>query len=196
MHKLLYVLIVLIAGYAGYYLHDQLDRPDIEGLALRVEDQVNRISQFATAEGLYSRVYRYKDEGTTSWLPFTDKEILVRADARVLVGFKVDSVDISIDYDHQELLVRGWPPPQELAFEYDTEYFDVREGLFTEIDAKILNKVKAAMRERIAREVDYPALYAESYDQADELLELIRIELSRTGWSLRVEDWPSHNVLD
>ena len=190
MRAALVVAVIILAGALGWLLHDKFRGPDIDATALRVADQINRISKYATAEGLYSRMYRYRDEGATSWLPFRDKQIMVRADARVLVGFSFDSVQVEVDRQHQALIVRGWPQPQELAFEFDTEYFDIQEGLFTSIDSRELNAVRMAMRERLQKEVDYPKLYAESYAQADELLAILRDELAVHGWSLSIEGWP------
>ena len=192
MRYALLLVVALLAGAVGYLLHDAVSGPryDIDAAALRVADQINRVSQYATAEGLYTRMYRYRDEGATSWLSLTDKQVMVRADARVLVGFAFDSVRVDVDRTARQLVVRGWPPPSELAFEFDTEYFDVREGLFSEIDADDLNAVRAIVRKKLRAEVDFEALYAESYAQAHGLLGVLSAELEASGWGLRVEGWP------
>ncbi len=191
MRYLALVLLVVLAGVVGWMMATKAHAPDIEGMAHRVEDQINKIAQFATAEGLYSRMYRYNDEGSTKLFQFTDKKFLVRADARVVYGFDFDSVQVDTDYGTQRLILRGWPEPSQLSFEYDTEFFDITEGLFASIDKDDLNRVNQRVRERIAGEVDAASLQAQSYEQADALLGIIRSQLEEVGWELEVEGWPA-----
>lgn len=186
-----FVLALVAAGVIGWWLSDRLNQPDIDQAAMRVEDQINRIAKLATAEGLYSRMFRYNDKGATDWFPFTDKRVMAQVDARVIYGFSFDSVRVEVDKSANVLRVIGWPEPSELAFEYNSEYFDITEGLFASIDQQDLNTINKAFRERLTKEIDRPKLIQESYEQADDLLEIVRLELEAYDWELIVEGWPA-----
>ena len=197
MRITLAVLLALAVGVIGFFVGQGVrSGPDVDAVAAGLEDRIRRVARLATAEGAYARNFRYADEGATSWFPGTDKRVIVSARARVLVGFDLDSVRVTVDRAARELVVEGWPPPEELAFELDTDYLDVSSGVFTEVGSAELNEVKRVVRERMRGVVDYERLRAESYAAAEELLtlidgELTDGELTDGGWSLRVVGWPN-----
>lgn len=192
MRITLAVLLALAVGVIGFFVGQGVrSGPDVDAVAAGLEDRIRRVARLATAEGAYARNFRYADEGATSWFPGTDKRVIVSARARVLVGFDLDSVRVTVDRAARELVVEGWPPPEELAFELDTDYLDVSSGVFTEVGSAELNEVKRVVRERMRGVVDYERLRAESYAAAEELLTLIDGELTDGGWSLRVVGWPN-----
>jgi len=190
MRYVLAVLAVILAVALGWWIRDSADRLDPDAAAMRIQDQISRISRFATAEGLYSRMIRYSDEGQTTWFQFTDKRFLVRADARVVYGFALDSIQVDVERDSKSLVVRGWPSPTQLSFELDTEYFDIEKSVFATVEREDLNRADRLVRERMENVVDREALQRESYAQADVLLSILRDELAVAGWTLRIQDWP------
>ncbi len=194
MRYVVLLLAIALAGALGYIVREFREAPDIESRATEVQDQVRRIAKFATAEGNYSRMVRYNDPGYTTWFSGTDKTVLVQAKVRVLMGFDLEGVQVDVDRATKQLVVRGWPPPEQLAFELDTDYFDVREGMFVDLDAKDLNKIRGKVRALMEKQVDREALRRESYTQAEELLDIVRSSLTDSGWSLRVEGWPEDSV--
>lgn len=191
MKYLVLLVAVILAGALGWVLRARLGGPSIEDRAVLIEDQVRRVAKFATAEGQYVRMFRYVDEGSTSWLPFTDKRVVLQAQARVVMGFDLEDVTVTVDRDARELVVAGWPPPEEIAFEFDSEVFDISEGLFVDIGKDVLNGVERGARKRMRERIDYDTLRAESYAQADELLEIVRAEVEAGGYALRIEGWPT-----
>ena len=191
MKYLVLAVAVLLAGALGWVLSARLGGPSLEDRAVRVEDQIRRVAKLATAEGQYVRMYRYVDEGSTSWLPFTDQRVVVQARARVVMGFDLEGVSVTVDREAGELVVEGWPEPEEIAFEFDSELFDVSEGLFVDIGKDVLNAVERGARKRMRERIDYARLRSESYAQADELLAIVRVELADAGYGLRVAGWPT-----
>lgn len=190
MKYLILLVAVVLAGALGWVLSARLSGPSIEERAVRIEDQVRRVAKLATAEGQYVRMYRYVDEGSTSLFRFTDKRVVIQAQARVVMGFDLEGVTVTVDREARELVVEGWPPPEEIAFEFDTELFDVSEGLLVDVDKDDLNSVRRGARKRMRERIDYERLRRESYAQAAELLEIVRAELTGSGYVLRVEGWP------
>ena len=190
MKYLVLLVAILLAGALGWVLSARLGGPSIEERAVRIEDQVRRVAKLATAEGQYVRMYRYVDEGSTSMFRFTDKRVVIQAQARVVMGFDLEGVSVTVDREARELVIEGWPPPEEIAFEFDTELFDVSEGLLVEVSKDDLNSVRRGARKRMRERIDYDRLRRESYAQAGELLEIVRAELTGSSYALRVEGWP------
>ena len=191
MKYVVLLVAILLAGALGWELGSRLSGPSIEDRAVRIEDQVRRVAKLATAEGQYVRMYRYVDEGSTSLFRFTDKRIVMQAQARVVMGFDLEGVRVTVDEEARELVVENWPPPEEIAFEFDSELFDVSEGMLVNVGKDEINAVERGARKRMRERIDYDRLRRESYAQADELLDIVRVELEGSGYTLRVEDWPA-----
>ena len=191
MKYVVLLVAILLAGVLGWELSSRLSGPSIEDRAVRIEDQVRRVAKLATAEGQYVRMYRYVDEGSTSLFRFTDKRIVMQAQARVVMGFDLEGVRVTVDEEARELVVENWPPPEEIAFEFDSELFDVSEGMLVNVGKDEINAVERGARKRMRERIDYDRLRRESYAQADELLDIVRVELEGSGYTLRVEDWPA-----
>ena len=183
------LLAIVLAGIVGWLAKDRMQSVPSEEVAARVQDQVQRLAQIATAEATASRMIRYDDPGMTDWFPGTDKRVIVKADARVLMGYDLEGVTVTVDEGGRALVIERWPAPRELAFEVDTEFFDIREGIFTRVGREYLNAINARAKARMRREVDVEALARESRAQAEQLHDLLRGELAAQGWTLRVEDW-------
>lgn len=192
--RLLLLVVSLLLAFAvgwlsrGWYV--AASAPTVSERALVVEEQIRKIAQFATAEQYYNEFFTHKQVGYID-LPFFNKSLMVRARARVVMGFDLEGIQVDVQQDDRTVTVRNWPAPQELAFEVNSSYFDFEQGLFNGFETDELNAVDETVEATLRGKIDYAALSTTCYAQADDLLSGLRANLALMGWTLEVEDWPA-----
>ena len=172
-------------GWFGKAYFDKSFTPDIAERTVIIEEQIRKIAQLATAEGRYGQMFNHKEVGFLDY-PSFNKSVIVDADARVIVGFDLEGIQITADAKNKRLMVHNWPSPVEIAYEVDMRYFDLDQGLFNSFDSKELNEIKARMGEVLRSEIDLETLNRKSYKQAADLLAVIDDNLRLSGWRLEV----------
>lgn len=182
---------VALAFAVGWLLHDKFAGPSVEVTAVRLESQVRRIAQFATAEGVYTDRVRKRFPGSTATFQFTDKKLEADGRLRVLYGFDLDSVRVRVDHEARTVSVAGWPPPRRLSSEFAVEFTNVYEAWFGRLTERDINGFRDDVRESLEEFVDEPVLRRRSYEAAGELLGLIAEDLVAAGWRLEVAGWPA-----
>ncbi len=186
---LLSLLLAFLCGWLshGIYLHNAA--PSIEERAVVVEEQVRKIARLATVEQSYSQFFNHKEVGYID-LPIFNKSVMIRARARVVMGFDLEDIQVEVDETSRRVLIRNWPAPSEIAFEVDSEYFDIDQGFFNGFETQELNAVSDRMKSVLRSRIDTAALAVACYAQADDLLSVIDDNLAMSGWRIEVEDWP------
>ncbi len=186
---LLSLLLAFLCGWLGHSLYLANTAPTIEERAFVVEEQIRKIAQLATVEQNYSEFFNHKEVGYID-LPIFNKSVMLRARARVVMGFNLEGIQVEVDETTKRVLIRDWPAPEELAFEVNSEYFDFDQGFFNGFETAELNDVSEKMKRTLRDKIDYGALSVACYEQARELLDVVDANLRLSGWRIEVEDWP------
>ena len=187
---LLSLLLAFLTGWLSHSLYLANTAPTIEERAVVVEEQIRKIAKLATVEQNYHEFFNHKEIGYID-LPIFNKSVMVRARARVVMGFDLEGIQVEVDETTKRVLIRNWPAPSEIAFEVNSEYFDFDQGFFNGFETKELNAVSDKLKQTLRNKVDYSALSVACYEQAQELLDVIDANLELSGWRIEVEDWPA-----
>ena len=177
-----------LLGWLGHAYYLSQSGPTVEERVAVLNTQVRKIAQLATAEQRQSLWLNRKDVGYLD-LPGFRKRLMLNSRARITAGFDLEGIAVDVDEDARVVTVRDWPVARELSFEVDTQVFDLDQGVFNTYDATELNAAEERLRRELRAKVDYGALIAACYEQADDLLGALRAQLELSGWRLEVE-WP------
>lgn len=178
-------------GWLSHVYYATQAGPTVEERLEVLNTQVRKIAQLATAEQRQSLWLSHKEVGYLD-LPGFRKRLMLNARARITAGFDLEGITVEVDEGRRVVIVRDWPPARELSFEVDTRVFDIDQGMFNTFDSGELNAAEERLRRELRDKVDYAALTAACYEQADELLGALRAQLALSGWRLEVE-WPAHD---
>ena len=182
------LLLSFALGWVGHVLYVQQNSPSVEERVDVLNEQVRKIAQLATAEQRQNVWLSHRDVYAFD-LPGFRKSAMLNARSRITAGFDLEGVSVEVDEGARTVRILDWPPAQELSFEVDTRYFDIDQGLFNTFETRELNALDTRIRSELRDEIDYPALRDACYEQADDLLGVLRAQLELTGWRLEV-DWP------
>ncbi len=183
------LLLAFATGWLGHMLWLAQSAPKIEQQVVLIEGQVRKIAQLATVERRYNEFFNHKEVGYIDF-PAFNKSVILRANARVVMGFDLEGIRIEADEQTKTLTVYDWPEPKELSFEMQTQYFDLEQGWFNGFEGQELNAVSAELEKRLREKIDYQPLRKASYEQTDDLLSVVRDQLALTGWTLKIDRWP------
>lgn len=175
-------------GWISHALYLDSVGPDVEERVDVLNGQIRKIAQLATAEQEQSIWLSRRQVGALD-LPGFRKKLMVNARARIRAGFDLEGMSVEVDEATETVTIRDWPSARELSFEVDTRFFDIDQGWFNTFDTRDLNAADERVREELRKRVDYGALEAACYEQADDLLDVLRSQLALSGWQL-VVDWP------
>ena len=189
------LVLAFATGWLAHALWAARTGPTVEERTVSLEGHLRKIAQLATVERHYSEFVTHKEVGYID-LPIFNKSVILRANARVVMGFDLEGVRVVADEGSRTLTIYDWPAPEELAFEIQTHYFDLEQGLFNGFEGKELNAVSARLERRLRANIDYAPLRVACYEQADEMLAVVRDQLSLAGWTLVVDGWPARPPSD
>ena len=183
------LILAFATGWLAHALWVERSAPSVEERAVVIEGQLRKIAQLATVERRYNEFFNHKEVGYID-LPMFNKSVMLRANARVVMGFDLDGIRVEADEATRTLTIHDWPEPKELAFELQTSYFDFDQGWFNGFEGQELNAVSARLETQLRDKIDYAPLRQACYEQADEWMNVIRDQLALSGWTLRLANWP------
>ena len=184
------LVLAFATGWLAHALWAARTGPTVEERTVSLEGHLRKIAQLATVERRFNEFVTHKEVGYIDF-PMFNKSVILRANARVVMGFDLEGVRVVADEGTRTLTIYDWPAPEELAFEMQTQYFDLEQGLFNGFEGKELNAVADRLERRLRERIDYAPLRAACYEQADEMLALVREQLALAGWTLAVDGWPT-----
>ncbi len=184
------VVLAFLSGWLSHSLYLANTAPTVEERAIVVEEQIRKIAKLATVEQNYNEFFNHKEVGYID-LPIFNKSVMVRARARVVMGFDLENIEVEVDESAKRVIIRNWPAPTEIAFEVNSAYFDLDQGFFNGFETQELNDVSDKLKRVLRDKVDYSALSVACYEQAEDLLGVVDANLQLSGWRIEVEDWPT-----
>lgn len=188
MKYVFFILLVLLSFFAGWSAKSFFitqNVPTVQEHTEYIEQKLKTIAQFAVAEQYVSIMHNYQEKGLFNLSSFS-KSAIIRAKARVKVGFDIENLEVNILHDHKIIEIKNWPEPQELSFELDADYFDLKQGLFAGFDQSELNIIKETVEQKLRQKVDYDKLSKISKNQANELIALLEAPLKLQGWKINI----------
>lgn len=183
------LLLILAAGFAGWYygFKKRVSTPVIEQSATVVLEKVQKAFKFVAAEGEISDIYDYKEYQYYDISIFR-KKLLVRVNAKVLVGYNFENAKLTIDEEQGIVRLDSLGPAEILAIDHDLDYYDIQEGTFNTFSEKELTEISARAKDYASSMVEDSDLFSLAEDQKQDLFDLLETILKGSGWKLHVSD--------
>ena len=157
-----------------------------EQVALMLE-KVKNVFKITTVEGQVSEIFSHKEHYGYNIFPFR-KEMLIRAVAKVSVGYDLDSIKIDIDQKSKRIYLSSFGEPRILSVDHDLDYYDIKQGLFNNFSPKdyteIQNKIKAMLKEK----ANNVTLFQKAEEQKMTIIESLNELASFYGWSIELQE--------
>ena len=180
---------ILLAGVLGWYVgfKKQWGEAQVTENSTVMLEKIQKVFKFVAAEGEISEIYDYKDYQYYDISPFR-KKILVRVNAKVLVGYDFEKANFTVDEATRTITIDSLGPAEVLAIDHDLDYYDIQEGTFNYFSEEELNEINEKAKNYAASIVKDSDLFQVAQDQKDDLIDMMRVAARSAGWEILVSD--------
>ncbi len=197
MIKIKYVVGLLgISLLIGFYLGIKYATPKIKSNtnATIMLEKIKEVFNIINVEGQFSEMIHEKSYNYFDLSPFR-KSIIIRANAKVLVGYDLDSSKIFVDSKKKEMLIRTHSLPKIISTELNLDYYDIQQGTFNQFSPEELNILQDKIKNLIRTKAESSELFSKSLQRRQELLHTLHEYFTFLGWRLIVQDENGHSSL-
>ncbi len=190
------LLTALLAAGVYIYVKDYLlpKRYVVEDSTV-VMEKVQKVLKLVTVEGQFSEIHKHSEYYGYDISPLR-KKALIRVNAKVLVGYDLEKMNMQIDEKARTLYLDAFPDPELLSVDDDIEYYDVSEGLFTSFSTSDYNALQKIAKAKIVEVTESSGLFEKAAEQKSDMLDLLELTLESIGWELKVKQQPVLTSLD
>ena len=180
---------VLLAALIGWYVgfKKNFGEPQVTETATTMMEKMQKVFKFVAAEGQISEIYDYKDYQYYDISPLR-KKILVRVNAKVLVGYDFEKASFRVDEESRTIFIDSIGPAELLAIDHDLDYYDIQEGTFNSFSEQELNDINEKAKNYAAAIVKESDLYKIADEQKADLIDMLTVAAQSTGWKIEVAD--------
>lgn len=149
-------------------------------------ERIRPVLKLVTVEGDFSEVYSetlsdknyrwFKDLG-----PF-QKSVLLRVNASMSIGYDLEGMNINTDEASRTITLSGSLRPEIISTEYAFEYYDLKEGLFTEFAASDISNIEKKAKAKIISAAAKSGLFTAAAKGRVEAVGLMRTLVESSGW--------------
>ncbi|MDA9773341.1 DUF4230 domain-containing protein [Saprospiraceae bacterium] len=195
-----YLAIILVVGflvYGGYVFSTSnfLPKKHIITDSTVVLEKVSKVLKLVTVEGNFSEIHKHEEFYGYNISPLR-KKALIRVNAKVLVGYDLEKMNIEIDEQNRTFYIDKFPEAEILSMDDEIEYYDISEGLFTSFSKEDYTSIQKEAEKIITKSVATSDLFERSNEQKDDMIALLELSLNSIGWKLNVMETPKKEILD
>ena len=191
---LLVVVLSFLLGMAALTLYqDRREEQHVQEEATVLLERVRNVMKLVTVEGDVSELFSStSSRNVTLYLPLPsqfsfDKKATVEVRGKVLVGYDLEQLDLSIDPDRRVLTIRNLPEPEILAIDHELVYRNLDESWFNTFTAEDYSRLNRRAKERLREAALQSSLLAGAQVQGNTVIEGIEYLTRSAGYELVVE---------
>ncbi len=185
---IIFLLLGFLASTVFIYYNQVLipKRHTIESSTIVLE-KINKVLKLVTVEGQFSDISKHEEYYGYNISPLR-KKTLIRVNAKVLVGYDLDKVEMKIDEGAREIYIEEFPNPEIISLDDDVEYYDISEGLFVSFSKEDYTAIQKKAKKDIEEVALESGLIESAIEQKEELISMIDLTLNSIGWKLIIKD--------
>lgn len=149
-----------------------------------VLERIQKVNKLVTIEGHFSELYHHNEYYKYDFFDLFNKKLILRVNAKVLIGHDLDKADIKIDSLKGKVVINHLPQPEIIAIEHDIDYYDIKAGLFASFTPEEYNKIQKDAKNLILDKVGQTSLLKSALDQQDEYIAMLEMAVKSAGWQL------------
>lgn len=152
-----------------------------------VLEKINKVLKLVTVEGQFSEITKHEEWYGYNISPLR-KKALIRINAKVMVGYDLEKLELEIDEDQRVIYLDKFPQAEILSLDDDIEYYDITEGLFTSFTKEDYTSIQKKGEQKIREIAQTSGLIEKAAEQKDDMLSILSLTLQGIGWELIVKD--------
>ncbi len=189
LKNIIITILVVLIGILGFKLFisdlfKQKDNSTVDSTI--VVQRIQKVMKLITVEGHYSELMKYKDFSYIDFPGFR-KDALLKVDAKVSVGYNLDSMDITTDEKNKTIVIKHMPKPEILSVDTDIKFENLSSGVFTGFSEEELTKLNKMAKDNIRKRALSMELIRQAEEQKNELFDLLFYMAKGNGYSIIVE---------
>ncbi len=183
------VIIGLAAGIIlSFYLFKRRSLKTVKEQSHVLLEKVRQVCKLITVEGEFSEIFTHRDgKGLFFNLFQLEKKALIIVKAKVLIGFDLTKVNISVEADKKAVRLTKFPNPSIMSIETDVEYYDIQKGIINKFSEADLTNLNKKAKELIREKAEGSHLMRIASNQANDTLFVIKQLIESLGWELNSE---------
>ena len=190
-----YLIAALLAFLLGLAVYHSFARPPVQSTvddSTVLLEQIRKVSKLVTIEGDVSEMFnRTSTRHVTMYLPLPtrfefEKEALVQVTGKVLVGYDLQKIAITVDSTSRTIYLSNLPEPEILAIDHEIVYKDLDESWFNSFTAKDYSDLNKAAKESLRRRALESELLEAARVEGNSVIETIRFLGESAGFSVVV----------
>lgn len=181
---LVFIVIILSVRLLVSDIFKKKDHSQVDSTI--VVQRIQKVLKLVTVEGNFSMLLHYSDFAHVDFPGFR-KDALLKVDAKVSIGYNLDSLEITANEKDKTILVKHMPTPQIIAIDTDIRFENMDEGIFNHFNEQELSKLNRIAKERIKQKALHPELIRQAEEQKNELFDLWFYMAKENGYKIIVE---------
>ena len=156
---LLVALLAFLLGLAIFWGFTSGDKITVEEDSSILIERVRKVTKLVTVEGDFSEVFNSSNEReVTFYIPLParlkfKKEAMVQVTGKVLVGYDLEKMGVTIDEATRTLHLTNLPDPEILAIDQQLKFRDLEESWFNQLNAAdysaMSDQAKGVLRKKV-----------------------------------------------
>lgn len=193
---LLVAAIAFLLGLAVFWGFSRPDTTQTETDGTILIERVRKVSKLVTVEGDFSEVFNSaNNREVTFYLPLPArfkfrKEAMVQVSGKVLVGYDLEQMGVSLDEETRTLRLSNLPEPEILAIDQQLKFRDLEESWFNQLTAEDYSAMSEQAKGVLRRKVQDSELMETARLEGNSLIETIVILARSMGYSVELEGAP------
>lgn len=187
-NSLLFLLVLAVALLAlKLVMSDLGNRKDNSQVdSSIVVERMRKVLKLVTVEENFSEIMSYKDFDYIDFPGFR-KDALIRVNAKVSVGYNLDSLKITTNEKDKVIVVEHMPRPEVLSVDSDIRYENMDEGWFTHFSEQDLTKLNSIAKQKIRQKALNAEVIRQAEEQKNDLFELLFYLARQNGYKIMIE---------
>jgi len=187
---LLAVLLLATGAYLNYQWMNSSDKSSTQVEASVLLERVKEVCQLVTVEGAFSEIYRETNlKEVTLYLPIPtrwnfSKNALLKVEGKVLVGYDMEQVSITIDSLNKTITLNNLPQAEILAIDHSIQYLNLEESFFNEFSAADYTQLNKNAKAILRKKAHESELLKKASEQGLELIDAIDFMAQAIGWQV------------
>lgn len=189
MRSYSYLFVILFAFGAGILcgiVWSSRNRTTSTPATLMLE-KVKEVIKIVHLEAEFSELLEQKDYAYFNISPFR-KSVIVRARAKVLLGYDLDSSSIKADQAMKTITIQTSARPQILSTDIEMDYFDLQQGTFNQFTPEELNQLRDKVKDIIIRKASAAEYLQRATIRHQQLMNTLRQYCAMAGWQLIIKE--------
>lgn len=182
LFPVLVIICILLAVRLYFYsMRDKANQEKVNSTL--VVERIQKVMKLVAVESNFSELMNYNDFQYVDFPGFR-KDALVKVNAKVSIGYNLDSLKIKTNEKDKTIIIEHMPKPEVLSIDTDISFENLSEGWFNHFSKEELTKLNKLAKDKIKQHALAPELVKQAEEQKRELFDLLFYMAKENGYKI------------